>query len=167
MTSGRGSRPGVPFTYTIHGGEMHVSNKNKSVTQATVELAFERVINQNGNVTGPKALGVFGSSYLFPIFQTVGIIRSIESEGEVKKMPRRKGSKNLTIEEKIAAVEQRIAELKEQLSAAETELKGLKSLRDEEKVKELVEVIGASGKSIDDVIAMVKGDGTESGAEWL
>ncbi len=38
-------------------------------------------------------------------------------------MPRRKGSKNLTIEEKIAAVEQRIAELKEQLSAAETELK--------------------------------------------
>ena len=30
-----------------------------------------------------------------------------------------------------------------------------------------VEVIGASGKSIDDVIAMVKGDGTESGAEWL
>ena len=85
MTSGRGSRPGVPFTYTIHGGEMHVSNKNKSVTRATVELAFERAINQNGNVTGPKALGVFGSSYLFPIFQTVGIIRSIESEGEVKK----------------------------------------------------------------------------------
>ena len=114
MTSGRGARPGVPFTYTIHGGEMHVSNKNKSVTRATVELAFERAINQNGNVTGPKALGVFGSSYLFPIFQTVGIIRSIESEGEVKKMP---------IEEKIAAVEQRIAELKEQLSAAETELK--------------------------------------------
>ena len=114
MTSGRGSRPGVPFTYTIHGGEMHVSNKNKSVTRATVELAFERAINQNGNVTGPKALGVFGSSYLFPIFQTEGIIRSVESEGEVKKMP---------IEEKIAAVEQRIAELKEQLSAAETELK--------------------------------------------
>ena len=53
--------------------------------RATVELAFERAINQNGNVTGPKALGVFGSSYLFPIFQTVGIIRSIESEGEVKK----------------------------------------------------------------------------------
>lgn len=44
MTSGRGSRLGVPFTYTIHGGEVHVSNKNKSVTRATVELAFERAI---------------------------------------------------------------------------------------------------------------------------
>lgn len=82
-------------------------------------------------------------------------------------MPRRKGSKNLTIEEKIAAAEQRISELKEQLNEAETELEGLKSLRDEEKVKELVEAIGASGKSIDDVIAMVKGDGAEPGAEWL
>lgn len=81
-------------------------------------------------------------------------------------MPRRKGSKNLTIEEKIAAAEQRIAELKEQLSAAETELEGLKSLHDEEKINELVEAIGASGKSIDDVIAMVKGS-IESGAEWL
>lgn len=81
------------------------------------------------------------------------------------KIPRRKGSKNLTIEEKIAAAEQRIAELKEQLSAAEAELEGLKSLRDEEKVKELVEAIGASGKSIDDVIAMVKNDDVEPGAE--
>jgi len=146
---------------------MHVSNKNKSITRATVELAFERAVGQNGNVAGPKTLGVFGASYLFPIFQTVGIIRSIERKGEVLKMPRRKGSKNMTIEEKIAAAEQRISELKEQLSAAETELEGLKSLRDEEKVKELVEAIGASGKSIDDVIAMVKGDGAEPGAEWL
>ena len=109
-------------------------------------------------------------SCLFPIYQTVGLIitpTETIKDTEVTVMPRRKGSKNLTIEEKIAAAEQRIAELKEQLSATETELEGLKSLRDEEKVKELVEAIGTSGKSIDDVIAMVKGDGAEPGAEWL
>ena len=165
-TSGRGSRPGVSFTYTIHGGEMRVSNKNKSITLATVELAYERAVAMNGAVAGPKALGVFGASYLFPMFQAVHIITTTESKREEQKMPRRKGSKNLTIEEKIAAAEQRIAELKEQLNAAEAELEGLKSLRDEEKVKELVEAIGASGKSIDDVIAMVKGS-IEPGAGWL
>ena len=109
-------------------------------------------------------------SCLFPIYQTVGLIiipTETIKDAEDTVMPRRKGSKNLTIEEKIAAAEQRIAELKEQLSVAETELEGLKSLRDEEKVKELVEAIGTSGKSIDDVIAMVKGDGAEPGAEWL
>lgn len=162
-TSGRGSRPGVPFTYTIHGGEMRISTKVKAITRATVELAYERAVALNGAVAGPKALGVFGASYLFPVFQTVGIITRNE---ETQKMPRRKGSKNLTIEEKIAAAEQRITELKEQLSAAEAELEGLKSLHDEEKVKELVEAIGASGKSIDDVIAMVKGS-IEPRTEWL
>lgn len=164
-TSGRGSRPGVPFTYTIHGGEMRISTKAKAITRATVELAFNRATSSESGVAGPKALGVFGASYLFSVFQAVGLIHKFKNM-EGKEMPRRKGSKNLTVEEKIAAAEQRIEELKEQLTAAEAELAGLKSLRDEEKVKELVEAIGASGKSIDDVIAMVKGS-VEQGAEWL
>lgn len=165
-TCGRGSRPGIPFTYTIHGGELRISTKAKTITRATVELAYERAVALNGAVAGPKTLGVFGASYLYSLFQAVRIITTTKSKREAQKMPRRKGSKNLTIEEKIAAAEQRIAELKEQLSAAETELEGLKSLHDEEKINELVEAIGASGKSIDDVIAMVKGS-IESGAEWL
>ena len=52
--------------------EMRVSNKNKSFTRATVEMAFEGTDGQNWNVAGPETLDVSGASDLFPIFQTVG-----------------------------------------------------------------------------------------------
>ena len=60
-TSGRGSRPGVKFTYTIsrnsgaggkhyggetvegYGNELKFSTKEKTVTRATVELAYKKV----------------------------------------------------------------------------------------------------------------------------
>ena len=74
--------------------------------------------------------------------------------------------KNLTIDERIAAAQRRVEELRTQLSEAERELDSLNALRDEEKVKELVAAIGDSGKSIDEVIALVKGE-AEPGAEWL
>ena len=32
-TTGRGSSPGFPFTYTIHGGEMRISRKEKAITR--------------------------------------------------------------------------------------------------------------------------------------
>ena len=75
-------------------------------------------------------------------------------------MPRPKGSKNkantLTLDERIAAAEAHVAELKEQLTSAEAELKSLYTLRDETAMKELVKAIAASGKTVDDVIAMIK-----------
>ena len=74
-------------------------------------------------------------------------------------MPRPKGSKNkptLTIDEQIVATEERIDRLKEELAAAEETLKTLTALRDEEQMKELKDAIAASGKSVADVIAMLK-----------
>lgn len=79
----------------------------------------------------------------------------------MKTMPRPKGSKNkpaLTIDEQIAATEEHISRLKEELAAAEEKLKTLISLRDEEQMKELMCAIAASGKSVTDVIAMLKTD---------
>ena len=76
-------------------------------------------------------------------------------------MPRPKGSKNkpaLTIDEQITAAAARVEELRTQLTAAEEELRTLTTLRDEEQVKELLAVIAASGKSVADVIALIKGD---------
>lgn len=65
---------GLSFTYVIRGGELFVSRKEKSITKATVELAFQRALELGGDATGPKKLGVFGASYLYPIFLRLGVI---------------------------------------------------------------------------------------------
>ena len=80
-------------------------------------------------------------------------------------MPRPKGSKNksaLTIDEQITQAAARVEDLRVQLSEAEAELKKLETLRDEEQMKTLMEAVAASGKSVSDVIAMVKGEETAS-----
>ena len=67
----------LEYTYTIKGNEMFVSRKDKSITRATVILAFYtalRIQESGGAVTGPKKLGTFGASYLYPVFIKIGII---------------------------------------------------------------------------------------------
>lgn len=69
-------------------------------------------------------------------------------------MPR--GKKNqVSLSEQIAAMEADIKEKKELL-------KKLKAQKDEEDKTRLIEAIDASGKSIDDVIAMLQSAGTEN-----
>ncbi|MBQ9196378.1 MAG: hypothetical protein IJ157_03960 [Clostridia bacterium] len=80
-TSGRGSRPGIPFTYAIRGGEMFVSAKEKSITKATVMTAYRNALAlqaAEGCVKGPKRLGVPGAaSYLYPVFIRLGICTAL------------------------------------------------------------------------------------------
>ena len=75
-------------------------------------------------------------------------------------MPRTKGSRNkaktLTIDEQITQAAAKVEELKAELEAAEEELKTLTTLRDEEQMKTLMTAIADSGKSVADVIAMLK-----------
>ena len=66
---------GLKFTYKIKGGEMFVNRKSKSITQATVFMAFRKAMELGGAVSGPKKLGTFGASYLYPIFAKLGVIR--------------------------------------------------------------------------------------------
>lgn len=97
-TSGRGSRPGVKFTYTIsrntstsgrhyngmnvegYGNELKFSTKEKTVTRATVELAYRKLLEvqeREGYVAGPKKIGgVFGASYLYSLMLRFGVIRA-------------------------------------------------------------------------------------------
>jgi hypothetical protein len=66
------------FYYIIKGNEMFFTRKEKSVTRSTVNLAFEKAmeLQKNGiKITGPKKLGCFGASYLYPIFIRIGVIR--------------------------------------------------------------------------------------------
>lgn len=74
-TYGRNGVGGVDFTYKIHGGEMFVDRKEKSITRATVMKAYGRVVELDGAVKGPRVLGTFGASYLYPIFVKMGLIR--------------------------------------------------------------------------------------------
>lgn len=58
---------------------MFVDRKDKSITRATVELAFRTALEvqrAEGRVSGPKKLKTFGASYLYPIFLAFGIICS-------------------------------------------------------------------------------------------
>lgn len=65
---------GLPFTYTIKGGELFVSRKEKSITRSTVEIAYRKAVELGPVATEPKKLGVFGASYLYPIFIRLGVI---------------------------------------------------------------------------------------------
>ena len=64
----------LEYTYRVRGGEMFVDRKEKSITQATVFIAFHRALELGQRATGPKTLGTFGASYLYPIFQSLGIV---------------------------------------------------------------------------------------------
>ena len=67
---------GLKFTYKIKGGEMFVNRKSKSITQATIFMAFRKAMELGGAVSGPKKLGTFGACYLYPIFVRLGVIRA-------------------------------------------------------------------------------------------
>ena len=70
---------GNPFHYRIKGKELFIDRKEKSVTKSTVNMALRKVIKlqrEKKVVTGPKMIGVFGDSYLFPVFVRIGIVRN-------------------------------------------------------------------------------------------
>lgn len=66
---------GLKFTYIVKGGELFVTRKEKSITRATVDVAFQKALSMERIVSGPKKLGVFGASYLYPVFIRIGVIR--------------------------------------------------------------------------------------------
>ena len=65
---------GLAFTYTIKGNEMFIDRKEKSITRSSVILAFQNLVRQGGIVSGPKKLGTFGASYLYPVFMKLELI---------------------------------------------------------------------------------------------
>lgn len=74
---------GLRYYYTIKGNEVFFTRKEKSVTRATVNIAFQTALKLQKDgiqITGPKMLGCFGASYLYPIFKRLGVI----SDGEQK-----------------------------------------------------------------------------------
>ncbi len=56
---------------------MFVNRKSKSITQTTAFMAFRKAMELGGAVAGPKKLGTFGTSYLYPVFVRIGIIANM------------------------------------------------------------------------------------------
>ena len=65
---------GFDFSFEIKGNEIFFDRKEKSVTLATVIQAYRKAMELNAfgiEITGPKQLGVFGASYLYPIIMRI------------------------------------------------------------------------------------------------
>ncbi len=69
---------GLDYTYRIKGGEMFVDRMKKGISKASVMAAYRKVRELDGMVVGPNQLGVFGASYMWPVFVKMGIIKSSE-----------------------------------------------------------------------------------------
>lgn len=75
-------------------------------------------------------------------------------------MPRTKGSKNkasLTVEEKILAITAEIEALQEQIKDKKAELKQLNAEKLEEENKKVLDAFNASGKTAEEIIALING----------
>ena len=56
---------------------MFVDRRDKSITRSTVALSLGRaaeIRRRGAAVTGPKKLGTFGASYIYPIFRSIGVL---------------------------------------------------------------------------------------------
>lgn len=76
---------GLPFTYSIRGGELFVNRRRKSITVSTVRRALEKItqLEAAGEViTSPKKIGCYGASYLYPVFLQLGIIHLPQANDE-------------------------------------------------------------------------------------
>ncbi len=66
---------GLLFRYRVKGKELFVNRKEKSITESSVRICYEKALALGGVATGPKLLGVFGASYLYPVFLRFGVLR--------------------------------------------------------------------------------------------
>jgi len=74
------TKKGLPFTYTIKGGELFTDRRERSITRSTFEKAYRKLIlDQEGEnapkkIVGPKTLNVYGAPYVWAVFVGLGII---------------------------------------------------------------------------------------------
>ncbi len=68
---------GLEFSFAVQGNEVFFDRKAKSITRATVIKGYQRAKERVAEavvVKTPKQLGVFGTSYLLPVFVYLGVL---------------------------------------------------------------------------------------------
>lgn len=69
---------GLLFRYKVRGRELVVNRKEKSITESSVRICYEKAVEMNGIVKEPKKLGVIGALYLYPVLMRLGVIHKME-----------------------------------------------------------------------------------------
>ena len=136
---------GLEFSYSVKHtkdgrtyGEIVFDRKAKSITRATIFLAYQNALKvqaAEGCVKWPKKLGVFGASYLYPVFLKLGICNGPDNniretaegmnpylQNEIQEehdMPRPKGSKNRKKAQAEKPLDALITEVKEAIAGLE------------------------------------------------
>lgn len=74
------TKKGLPFTYTVKGGELFTDRRERSITRSTFEKAYEKLLrdqageNAPKKIIGPKTLNVYGAPYVWAVFTGIGVI---------------------------------------------------------------------------------------------
>ena len=74
------TKKGLPFTYSVKGGELFTYRRERSITSSTFEKAYEKLqADQNGEnapgkIVGPKTLNMYGAPYVWAVFMGIGLI---------------------------------------------------------------------------------------------
>lgn len=81
---------GLRFSYVVKRGknglptsEIIIDRKEKTITKSTIFMAFYKAVElqkHQGYISGPKQIGGFGASYLYPMFLRFGMIRRTPME---------------------------------------------------------------------------------------
>lgn len=66
---------GLPLTYRVKGGELFTDRKKKSITRATFEQAYQKILEDTEHkIIGPKSLNCFGAPYVWAVFKALGVV---------------------------------------------------------------------------------------------
>lgn len=71
-----------PNRHGEKGNEILVSRKEKTITRSSVEKAWKKVQVKGeipAKMSTPKELGVFGASYIYPVFIQLGLVEHVGS----------------------------------------------------------------------------------------
>lgn len=65
------TKKGLPFTYSIKGGELFTDRRERSITRSTFEKALQKIQENPQEISGPKKLNVYGAPYVWAVLATI------------------------------------------------------------------------------------------------
>lgn len=71
------TKKGLPFTYTVKGGELFTDRRERSITKSTFEAAYVKLM-EDPEIKGPKKLNVYGAPYVWAVLQGIGVMEERE-----------------------------------------------------------------------------------------
>ena len=71
----KGSTVTIIVPDRVKGGELFADRKKKSITRATFEQAYQKIIEDTEHkIISPKSLNCFGAPYVWAVFKALGVV---------------------------------------------------------------------------------------------